>query len=53
MLTKLKAYNELPKFEDVNDEYFNQILKKYPQDPNGRIDNSLLKEVYDNNVKIL
>lgn len=53
MLTKLNSYNELPKFEFVEDEYFFQTISKYSQDPNGLIDNMLLREIYDNNVKFL
>lgn len=53
MLTKLNSYNELPKFEFVEDEYFIQTISKYSQDPNGLIDNILLREIYDNNVKFL
>lgn len=53
MLTKLNSYNELPKFEFVEDEYFIQTISRYSQDPNGLIDNMLLREIYDNNVKFL
>ena len=43
----------MPKFEFVEDEYFIQTISRYSQDPNGLIDNMLLREIYDNNVKFL
>lgn len=53
MLTKLNSYNELPKFARNIDEYFNNITARYSQDNNGKIDNALLREVYDDNVDVL
>lgn len=53
MLTKTGAYSELPNLPIETDEYFDSIVSKYPQDKNGRIDNALLKEVYNDNVGIL
>lgn len=53
MLTKMQAYDELPTFPDVPDDYFSNIVSKYPQDENGKIDNAILKEVYDANVDVL
>ena len=44
---------EAGKMELVEDEYFVQTISKYSQDPNGLIDNMLLREIYDNNVKFL
>lgn len=53
MLTKTGAYSELPRLPSETDMYFDFIISKYPQDKNSLIDNSLLKEVYNDNVGIL
>lgn len=53
MLTKMQAYDELPTFPNVTDDYFSSVISKYPQDENGKIDNALLKEVYNANVDVL
>lgn len=53
MLTKLNSYGLLPIFPKVEDEYFNYVMSNYSQDKNGKIDNLLLREVYDYNVGIL
>lgn len=53
MLTKLNSYNELPKFARNTDEHFNNITARYSQNSNGKIDNELLREVYDDNVDVL
>lgn len=53
MLTKLASYNILPDFSQCEDEFFDRVIKRYSQDKNGKVDNALLKEVYDDNVGIL
>lgn len=53
MLTKLSSYDVLPTFRNNEDEYFDSVISKYSQDKNGKIDNVLLKEVYNYNVSIL
>ena len=53
ILTKLGSYNTLPSFINENDDYFDYVISHYSQDKNGKIDNALLKEVYNYNVSIL
>ena len=53
ILTKLSSYNILPSFINEKDDYFDYIISHYSQDKNGKIDNALLKEVYNYNVSIL
>lgn len=53
MLTKLNSYHILPDFAKVEDVYFDDVISQYAQDKNGKIDNALLREVYDYNVDLL
>ena len=53
MLTKLNSYHILPDFVKVEDLYFDDVISQYAQDKNGKIDNALLREVYDYNVDLL
>ena len=53
VLTKLNSYNFLPSFSIIKDEHFNIIISRYSNDQNGKVDNALLCEVYNNNVGIL
>lgn len=53
MLIKMQAYDELPAFSDSTDNYFDRVIDRYPKDDNGKIDNALLREVYNGNVDIL
>lgn len=53
MLLKLNSYNELPSFSVHTDEVFDKVVSLFADDANGRIDNALLKEVYNDNVGLL
>ena len=53
LLVKLNSYNELPSFPAPTDELFNKVVSLFADDANGRIDNALLKEVYNDNVGLL
>ncbi len=53
MLTKLKSYEILPSFNSEADSYFNSVISKYSQDNNSKIDNTLLLEIYNDNVDLL
>lgn len=53
ILTKVNAYNVLPRFNVFADEHFKRVISLFSNDKNGRIDNSLLLEVYNDNVGIL
>ncbi len=53
VLTKLNSYSVLPSFNCDVGNYFEKITKKYSMDENSRIDNELLKEIYNDNVGIL
>ena len=53
ILKKLNSYNELPLFSKSADTFFDSVMKNYSQDVNGKIDNILLREVYDDNVGLL
>lgn len=53
VLTKLYSYNILPSFGTSVDAYFNSITSHYANDRNGRVDNALLLEVYNDNVGLL
>lgn len=53
MLAKIQAYDELPVFNNNTDDYFNNVVNKYSQNDNSKIDNALLLEVYNANVDIL
>jgi len=53
MLTKLNSYDTFPQFTHIEDSYFDYVVSQYSQDKNGKIDNALLREVYDDNVSIL
>lgn len=53
MLTKLSAYNILSKFALSSDAFFEQIISRFSKDKNSEIDNSLLLEVYNDNVGCL
>ena len=53
MLAKASSYDILPSFTSGKDDYFEYIVNQYSQDENSKIDNSLLLEVYNDNVGIL
>ena len=53
ILTKINAYNILPQFDVTIDEYFKRVVSLFSNDKNGRVDNALLLEVYNDNVGIL
>lgn len=53
ILTKMKAYETLPKFSIEPDDYFERVVSQYAQDKNGLNDNALLREVYNGNIDIL
>ena len=53
LLLKLNSYNELPSFPVPTDEVFDKVVSLFADDANGRIDNALLKEVYNDNVGLL
>ena len=53
MLTKLAAYSVLPKSTYEKDDFFDAVVSKYSQDENSKIDNALLREIYDDNIGIL
>ena len=53
ILMKLNSYEILPNFPIEEDEYLKTVLDRYPKDPNGLVDNALLKEVYNDNVGVL
>lgn len=53
LLTKVKAYDELPQFPVSTDEKFESVIAKFADDANGKVDNTLLKEVYNDNVGLL
>ena len=53
MMTKLSAYDVLPSFAKQKDCYFDYVISNYSQDKNGKIDNALLREIYDYNIGIL
>lgn len=50
---KLGAYDTLPTFNNNSDSYFESVISKYSKDENGRVDNCLLLEVYNDNVDLL
>ncbi|MBQ7673173.1 MAG: ASCH domain-containing protein [Alphaproteobacteria bacterium] len=53
ILTKMKAYETLPKFPVISDEFFDRQISVFSNDGNGKIDNALLREVYNDNVGLL
>lgn len=53
MLAKASSYDILPSFASEKDDYFEYIVNQYSQDTNSKIDNTLLLEVYNDNVGIL
>ncbi len=53
MLTKLNSYEILPTFPVSTDYLFDKVTSLFSNDINGQIDNSLLKEVYNDNVGLL
>lgn len=53
ILTKMEAYETLPKFSIETDDYFESIVSQYAQDKNGLNDNALLREVYNGNIDLL
>lgn len=53
ILTKINAYNTLPRFDTSSDEYFERIVSAFSNDKNGQVDNALLLEVYNDNVGLL
>lgn len=53
MLTKINSYDILPSFKMETDRYFEYIVSLYAKDANSKIDNILLKEVYNDNVGLL
>lgn len=53
MLAKASSYDILPSFASEKDDYFEYIVNQYSQDANSKIDNTLLLEVYNDNVGIL
>lgn len=53
MLLKLSSYNCLPEFRHHECQYFTNVISKYSQDKNGKVDNALLREVYENNIGLL
>ncbi len=50
---KLGAYETLPVFKNNSDSYFESVISKYSKDENGKVDNCLLLEVYNDNVDLL
>ncbi len=53
VLTKLKSYDVLPHLPVFTDDYFKSIISKYSNDINSENDNTLLLEVYNDNVQLL
>lgn len=53
LLLKLNSYNELPNFPVPTDDLFDSVVSRFANDENGRIDNALLKEIYNDNVGLL
>lgn len=53
ILIKIGSYDKLPKFPRIEDPYFDYVVSLYSKDKNSKVDNQLLKEVYDGNVGIL
>ena len=53
ILTKINAYNILPKFNATPDAFFRSVISVFSNDKNGQVDNALLLEVYNDNVGIL
>ena len=53
MLLKLNSYNCLPEFTHHESQYFENVISKYSRDKNGKVDNALLREVYENNIGLL
>lgn len=53
IMAKLHFYTTLPSFNVIEDKYFDSVISNYSQDENGKIDNKLLREVYDYNADLL
>lgn len=53
LLKKLNSYNILPKFQNYKDVFFDEIMSKYKLNENSITDNSLLNEIYNNNIDVL
>lgn len=53
ILTKLNAYNVLPSFPRDEDYFFTNTISQYSQNKNGKVDNELLREIYDDNIDVL
>ena len=53
ILTKLKSYDVLPNLPVVTDDFFKAVTSKYSKDVNSENDNTLLLEVYNDNVQLL
>lgn len=53
IITKLNSYDELPSINCAQDKKFEEVVSKYSLNENSKIDNELLKEVYNNNVDML
>ena len=53
MLTKISAYDVLPKYTAVDDDFFNKTVSSFSLEGTAVVDNALLREVYDDNVDLL
>lgn len=53
ILTKLKSYDVLPSLPIIADDNFKAITSKYSNDTNSENDNSLLLEIYNDNIQLL
>lgn len=53
MLTKISAYDVLPKYTAVDDAFFNKTASLFSLEGTAVVDNALLREVYDDNVDLL
>ncbi|MCI9031286.1 MAG: ASCH domain-containing protein [Clostridia bacterium] len=53
ILMKLNSYDVLPNFPISSDELFDYVTSLFANDENGKIDNALLQEVYNDNVGVM
>ena len=53
MLLKLKTYNVMPDISAIDDDFFKKTMSNYSHDSNSEIDNTLLLEIYNDNVQLL
>ena len=53
ILMKLNSYDVLPNFPTLSDELFDYVTSLFANDENGKIDNALLQEIYNDNVGVM